>query len=232
MDPWTTPTQNAEREMHRDVAAVPDTAAFMGKVYRWMAFGLGLTGLIAMVVAGNPEMLRVVAKAFLPIVIGELVLVLIFSAVVHRVSFAVGAAMFLVYCALNGVTFSLLFVIYTQSSIASAFFITGGTFAAMSVYGTVTRRDLSGWGSFLLMGLFGVVIAGVVNLFMRSDAMSFVISCASVVVFTGLTAWDTQKLKGMAHAGDDRLALQGALTLYLDFVNLFLAVLRLLGRRR
>jgi FtsH-binding integral membrane protein len=140
--------------------------------------------------------------------------------------------MFLVYCALSGVTFSVIFLVYTRESIASTFFITGGVFGAMSAYGTLTKKDLSSWGSFLMMGLIGVIIAGVVNIFLRSSAMSFVISCASVVVFTGLTAWDTQKIRQVANQGDDRLALQGALMLYLDFVNLFLALLNLLGRRR
>src|SRR5437016_3242746 len=124
------------------------------------------------------------------------------------------------------------FLASPRESIASTFFITGGTFAAMSAYGTLTKKDLTGWGQFLMMGLIGIVIALVVNIFLRSDALGFVLSCAGVVVFTGLTAYDAQRIKGYAGAGDERLALHGALQLYLDFVNLFLMLLRLFGRRR
>jgi FtsH-binding integral membrane protein len=140
--------------------------------------------------------------------------------------------MFLAYCALSGVTFSIYLLAYTRTSVASTLFVTGGTFLAMSVYGSVARKDLSSWGSFLMMGLIGVVLASVVNYFLRSDALEFVLSCAGVVVFTGLTAYDTQKIRALARVGDDRLALHGALALYLDFVNLFIMLLRLFGRRR
>jgi uncharacterized protein len=226
-DPWSTPVaigQPAEL-----------VGAFMGKVYRWMAAGLALTGLFALLTVSSPGLLNAIYRTpfvFIGLVIAELVLVIAFSRVVRTASFGVASAMFLTYCALSGVTFSVYLLVYTGASIASTFFITGGTFAAMSVYGTVTKKDLSSWGSFLMMGLIGVIIAGVVNIFFRNDALSFVISCAGVVVFTGLTAYDTQKIRHWADAGDDRLALHGALQLYLDFVNLFIMLLRLLGRRR
>ncbi len=229
-DPWTQAKPRGETDLA--LGAQTDAAAFMAKVYRWMALGLGLTGFIALYVAGTPAALRTVAPMFLPLIIAELVVVLAFSFLARRVSLPIAAGMFLLYAALNGVTFSVIFLAYTRESIASTFFITGGAFAGMSAYGTLAKKDLSSWGSFLMMGLIGVVLAGIVNLFTHSSALSFVISCCSVVVFTGLTAYDTQKLRALAAAHDDRLALVGGLTLYLDFVNLFLALLRLFGRRR
>ena len=235
LDPWSTPSVRAGRELSGDVASRDDASTFIAKVYRWMAIGLGLTGLIALATASSPTLLRAIVlnrPVFFGLLIGELVIVFLFSRVARTASFAATAAMFLAYCALSGVTFSVIFLVYTRESIASTFFITGGAFGAMSVYGTVTKKDLSSWGSFLMMGLIGVVIASVVNIFLHSGAMSFIISCAAVVVFTGLTAYDTQKIRQLAGAGDDRLALSGALTLYLDFINLFLALLNLLGRRR
>jgi uncharacterized protein len=226
-DPWSTPTS------YETTASAE--ASFLAKVYRWMAAGLGLTGLFAYAVVTSPGLQRIILGnqiVFFGLIIGELVMVVAFSRVVTRATFGTAAAMFLAYCALSGLTFSVIFLAYTRESIASTFFITGGTFAAMSAYGTLTKKDLTGWGQFLMMGLIGVVIASVVNLFFRSDGLNFVLSCAGVVVFTGLTAYDAQKIKGYAHVGDDRLALHGALNLYLDFVNLFLMLLRLFGRRR
>jgi FtsH-binding integral membrane protein len=226
-DPWSTPTP------YESTASVE--AAFVAKVYRWMAAGLALTGLFAYAVVSSPTLLRIIVGnpiVFFGLVIGELIMVVAFSRVVQRATFGIAAAMFLAYCALSGLTFSVIFLAYTRESIATTFFITGGTFAAMSAYGTLTKKDLSSWGQFLFMGLIGVVIASVVNIFLHSDGLSFVLSCAGVVVFTGLTAYDSQKIRGYARVGDDRLALHGALTLYLDFVNLFLMLLRLFGRRR
>ena len=169
------------------------------------------------------------------LLVAELGLVITLSAAVRRLSALLAGALFVLYAALNGVTLSVIFLQYTGSSVASAFGVTAGAFLAMSVYGTVTKRDLTSWSSFLFMGLIGIVIAGVVNIFLHSDAMAFVISCAAVLVFTGLTAYDTQKLRAWARAGGGTVAagpVSGALSLYLDFVNLFLAVLRLFGRRR
>jgi uncharacterized protein len=226
-DPWSTPTSYE--------TSASAEATFLAKVYRWMAGGLALTGLFAYAVVSSPGLQNVILRnpiVFFGLVIGELVMVVAFSRVVQRASFGTAAAMFLAYCALSGLTFSVIFLAYTSESIASTFFITGGTFAAMSAYGTLTKKDLTGWGQFLMMGLIGVLIAMVVNIFLHSDALGFVLSCAGVVVFTGLTAYDAQRIKGYAHAGDERLALHGALQLYLDFVNLFLMLLRLFGRRR
>jgi len=218
-DPWSTPTPYE--------SSASAEATFLAKVYRWMAGGLALTGLFAYAVVTSPGLQRVILGN--RIVFFGLVA---FTRVVQRATFGTAAAMFLAYCALSGLTFSVIFLAYTRESIASTFFITGGTFAAMSAYGTLTKKDLTGWGQFLMMGLIGIVIALVVNIFLRSDALGFVLSCAGVVVFTGLTAYDAQRIKGYAGAGDERLALHGALQLYLDFVNLFLMLLRLFGRRR
>jgi hypothetical protein len=227
LDPWTS---SAAFD-----GAQTNEATFVAKVYRWMAAGLALTGLVAYAVAETPSLQRVIFGnpiLFFGLVIAELAMVWTFSSVVQRASFATAAAMFLAYCALSGVTFSIYFLVYTRESIASTFFVTGGAFAAMSAYGTLTKKDLSGWGQFLMMGLVGVVLASLVGIFVRSDALSFVISCMGVVVFTGLTAYHAQKIRAWAAAGDDRLALHGALALYLDFVNLFISLLRLFGRRR
>ena len=235
IDPWTTPSARAGRELYGDVAGRSTEATFMAKVYRWMAGGLALTGLVAMGAASSPGVLRAVVynrPIFYGLLIAQFIMVFAFSSVVRRASFGTAAAMFLAYCGLSGLTFSVIFLLYTQQSIASTFFITGGMFGAMSVYGTITKKDLSSWGSFLMMGLIGVVLASVVNMFIHSSAMGFVISCAAVVVFTGLTAYDTQKIRAASGGGDDRLALSGALMLYLDFINLFLALLQLGGRRR
>src|SRR5437870_10158678 len=140
--------------------------------------------------------------------------------------------MFLAYCALSGVTFSVYLLAYTATSIASTLFVTGGAFLGLSVYGTVTKRNLDAWRSFLFIGLIGIVLASIVNIFLRSNAVEFVMSCAGVLIFAGLTAYDTQKLRQLGETGEERHALVGALALYLDFINLFLFLLRFLGRRR
>jgi hypothetical protein len=210
---------------------------FMSAVYRWMTLGLAVTALVAWAVAGSPAARALVLGnrlVFFGLVIAELALVVALSAAATRMSASTAGALFVLYSALNGATLSVVLLAYTGASVAIAFASTAATFGAMSVYGTVTRRDLSSWGSFLFMGLVGVVVASVVNLFMRSSMLSFVVSCAAVVVFTGLAAYDTQKLRALARGGGGAgaLAVNGALALYLDFVNLFLALLRLLGGRR
>ncbi len=210
---------------------------FMASVYRWMTLGLGVTALVAFGVATSESAIRLIFGSrfvFFGLIIAELALVVAISAAVQRLSAAAAGGLFLLYSALNGATLSVVLLAYTGSSVGMAFVTTAATFGAMSVFATVTRRDLSSWSSFLFMGLIGIVIASVVNMFLRSDAMSFVISCAAVVVFTGLAAYDTQKLRALARAGGGSAAMpvNGALALYLDFVNLFLALLRLFGSRR
>lgn len=217
-------------------------SAFMAGVYRWMMLGLLLTAGTAWFTATNPAMLQIVFGTpfvFFGLIIAELGLVLAISAAIHRLSAATASGLFLLYSALNGVTLSSVLLAYTGASVVQAFVVTAGMFGAMSVYGLVTKKDLTSWGSFLFMGLIGIVIASLVNMFLQSSAMSFVLSGLGVIVFTGLTAYDTQKLKEMGDSApmNDALAIRrgtilGALTLYLDFINLFLMLLRLFGGRR
>jgi FtsH-binding integral membrane protein len=207
------------------------------QVYAWMGGGLMVTALLAMVTVSSPAILNAVfgnRLVFYGLILGELGLVVAISGAINRLSAAMASFLFILYAALNGITFSIIFAVYTAESIASTFVITAATFGAMSAFGYLTRRDLTGWGSFLFMGLIGVVIASLVNIFTQSSAVSWVISAVGVIVFTGLTAYDTQKIKAMAASGAEgrKPAILGALTLYLDFINLFLMMLRLLGNRR
>jgi uncharacterized protein len=215
--------------------------AFLARVYAWMAAGLMTTALAAAVTLSSPAVFSAVfgnRLVFYGLLFAELGLVVWLSGLVGKLSSAAASAVFLFYSALNGVTMAAIFLIYTSSSIASTFAVAGGTFAAMSAYGLVTKRSLDGLGSFAFMGLIGVIIASVVNIFMRSDMLGFVVSCVGVIVFVGLTAYDTRKLKMMALAVDGRSeegrrgAISGALALYLDFINLFLMMLRFFGNRR
>lgn len=217
--------------------AVVAQNALIRQVYGWMAVGLGITAIVSLVTVSSPALLQAVFGnrfVFFGLILAELGLVMALSAAMGRISAGTATAMFAGYSALNGVTLSVVFLAYTAESVTSTFFITAGTFGAMSVFGLTTRRDLTSWGSFLFMGLIGVVLASVVNMFTQSDAASWVISAVGVLVFTGLAAYDTWKLKMMASSGMEprKMAILGALTLYLDFVNLFLMLLRLLGRRR
>lgn len=212
-------------------------SAFMNRVYQYMALGLAATGLTAMMVARSEAALVAVLEARWVLLIAQLGVVLFFSTLVRRLSSAAAVALFLGYSVLTGLTMSFIFVLYTGASIASTFFVTGATFAAMSVYGATTKRDLTSIGGFLFMGLIGVVIASVVNLFLKSPAVYWVTTYAGILVFVGLTAWDTQKLKAYAQSLETeeemkKGAVNGALMLYLDFINLFLLLLRILGRRR
>ena len=216
---------------------------FIRSVYNWMAIGLGLTGFIAFYVSNSPNMIRLIygnQVLFFGLIIGELALVFYLSARVQKIQASTATALFILYAALNGATLSFIFLIYTSSSITSTFFICAATFIACSIYGMITKRDLTSLGGFMAMGLIGIIIASVVNMFIRSSGMSIVISYIGVFVFVGLTAYDTQKLKSMAltqpaglEAGVVRKgAIMGALALYLDFINLFLMLLRILGNRR
>ena len=215
---------------------------FIRSVYNWMAIGLGLTGVVAFYVSNSETLMKLIFGnqiIFFGLIIGELVLVFTISARVHKMQASTATSLFVLYAALNGATLSAIFLIYTSSSITSTFFICAATFIASSIYGMVTKRDLTSMGQFMFMGLIGIVIASVVNLFVRSSGMSLVVSYIGVVVFVGLTAYDTQKLRTMAlsqPAGLDsgtvrKGAILGALTLYLDFINLFLMLLRILGNR-
>jgi len=203
----------------------------IGAVYGWMAAGLCLTALVSVAVVSSPELFRAVfanRAVFFGLFLAELGLVFAISGFALRMGAATAAPLFLLYSALNGVTLSGIFLIYTGQSIASAFFSTAGTFAVMSVYGLTTKKDLTSLGSFCFMGLVGVVIASVVNIFLHSNMLQFVVSGIGLIVFIGLTAYDTQKLKGASGGA----AVAGALALYLDFVNMFLFILQLFGGRR
>ncbi len=207
------------------------------QVYAWMGAGLAITAIMALITLSSPAILKAVfgnRLLFYGLLIGELALVFILSGAINKLSEAAATMLFVAYSALNGVTLSLLALVYTSSSIASTFVITAGMFGAMSIYGYVTKRDLTSWGSFLFMGLIGIIIASVVNIFVASSAVSWVVSGIGVIVFTGLTAYDTWKIKALAAEGitGRKPAILGALTLYLDFINLFLMLLRFTGNRR
>ena len=217
-------------------------ARFFAQVYGWMAAGLGLTGGIAMFASTSPELINFVFGTrfvFLGLIILELVVVGFLSARIFDWSLGKVQAAFVGYAMLNGVTLSCVFLAYTSSSIASTFFVTAGTFGVMSLFGYFTKADLSGWGKLLSMALIGLVIAMVVNFFFNNPVMEIVTSFIGVLLFTALTAYDTQKLKQLALLGvtegeevSHKASILGALTLYLDFVNLFLFLLRIFGRRR
>ena len=205
--------------------------------YRWMSVGLAITGIVAWLVAQSPSALSLFVEnriVFYGLMFGQVGLVLAFSAAVTRVSTATAAAMFFGYAAMTGITFSVLFLIFTASSIANTFFITAGTFAGLSVFGAVTKRDLSAVGRFALFALIGLVLASVVNIFLKSSALMWLTTYVGILVFAALTAYDTQQLKEMYRAEGyaSNLALRGALKLYLDFINMFLYLLNLFGRRR
>ena len=210
---------------------------FMASVYRWMTFGLLVTAGVAFFVATTPAALQAIfgnKMIFWGLIIAQFGLVIALSAAVNKLSAGTAGALFLLYSALTGATLSVVLLAYTGASVAGAFAATAGTFLAMSFYATVTKRDLSSWSTFLFMGLIGIVIASVVNIFTKSGMVSWVISAAAVVVFTGLTAYDTQRLRRMAALGGAVAALpvNGALSLYLNFINLFLSILNLFGGRR
>jgi uncharacterized protein len=205
--------------------------------YRWMTLGLATTGVVALAIAHSPAALDFLVGnriLFFALLFGQLGLVVALSAMAARVSTPVAALMFFAYAALTGVTFSTLFLIYTASSIAATFFVTAGAFAGLSFYGTATKRDLSAVGRFGLFALFGIILASIVNFFLRSSGLDWIITIVGVLLFAALTAYDTQRLKELFRRGETsaNLPLVGALTLYLDFINMFLFLLRFVGDRR
>ncbi|KGN85254.1 Bax inhibitor-1/YccA family protein [Porphyromonas gulae] len=213
----------------------------MRHVFTWMFGALGITALTAMLVAKSSLIYTMIMNPGLlwGLIIAELALVFILSARIGKMSFFTASLLFTIYSILNGVTLSSIFIVYTMTSIAATFFITAGMFGAMALWGYFTKKDLSKWGSIFFMLLIGLILATVVNLFLRSNAMGFIISILGVIIFTGLTAFDVNKIKQMLaqmqgfEEGDvaRKVALMGALTLYLDFINLFLYLLRFFGRR-
>lgn len=213
--------------------------AFLRRVYGWMCVGLGVTATVALGVASSPGLVQTIfgnRLLFFGLVIGELGLVFYLSARVNKLAANTAAALFLVYSALNGATLASIFLLYTGTSIATTFLITAGMFGALALYGTATRRSLAGVGQFAFMGLIGLLLASLVGMFLKSEGLQFVISVVGVIVFTGLTAWDAQKMKVMAATVPEErygtYSVVGALALYLDFINLFLFLLRFFGGRR
>jgi FtsH-binding integral membrane protein len=231
-------TESSSRSFYSENAV----ATLMRNMYVWMAIALVITGFTAFAVANSYSLIYAIATnsiLFYGLIFAELGLVYFLSSRIFRMSFATAGLLFAVYSIVNGVTLSLIFLIYELGSIVSTFFITAGTFGAMAVVGSFLKKDLSFIGRFALMALIGLIIAGVVNIFMRSEGFSFIIAIIGVLVFTALTAYDAQKMKNLiaengyeVNENTQKLALIGALELYLDFVNLFLYLLRLLGSRR
>lgn len=218
-----------------------EQSRFITKVYGWMALALTITALIAMYTVTSEPMLNFILGnkfVFYGLLIGEFALVISLAAAIMRMSAMTATLVFLGYSALNGLTLSIIFLIFTKESIASTFFITSATFAIMSAYGYFTKKDLTSIGNLCFMALIGLIIASIVNIFMHSSALYWITTYAGIFIFIGLTAYDTQKIKNMNIIGnegteeDRKEAILGALKLYLDFINLFLLFLRLFGRRR
>ena len=224
------------------VGTVEAVNALFRKVYQYMALGLILTAVTAWFTASNPAMIRFFFGSTAPLIItavAEIGLVIYISATITKHSASMALTLFGIYSILNGITCSVVLLVYTQESVYTAFFSTAGMFGAMSVYAMYTKRDITSWGSFLHMGLWGLIIAMVINLFVGSTAAETVISVMGIIIFMGLTAYDTAKIKALAEGAgmsDDesvgKVAVMGALALYLDFINLFLYLIRLFGKRR
>lgn len=216
--------------------------AILKNVYLWMCSALVISGLTALYVSVNPNILRIVfanSMSLILMFLAQLGLIWFISAKINSISSTVATILFIVYSILTGVTLSSIFLVFTHESIASVFFITAGTFGGISLYGYTTKKDLSTWGSYLIMGLIGLIIASVVNWFLNSEMLYWIVSYVGVLIFVGLTMYDTQKIKQLSYqySGEDdetmnKVALLGAITLYLDFINLFLYLLRIFGKRK
>lgn len=210
--------------------------SFIQRVYQWMSAGLALSGFVAFWTSGQPALLQALAGGgFFVLVLVELGLVFWLSASINKISAQAAILGFLVYALLNGLTLSFIFLVYTGASVALTFFIAAASFAGVSLFGWATKTDLTSIGGFLFMGLLGVILGSVVNLFLRSPVFDWLLTYAGLAVFIGLTAYDTQQLKRIQQSGAgsmEGLAILGALRLYLDFINMFLLLLRLFGRRR
>lgn len=216
-------------------------SALMRKVYTWMTLALVITGVTAYGVASSPTLLMSIysnSAVMWGLIIAEFVIVFAISGAINRLSLSTATLLFIIYSVLNGAMLSSVFVIFTETSIAKVFFITAGTFGAMAFYGYTTKKDLTSIGKILFMALIGLIIATVVNMFLKSSGFDYILSYIGVAIFVGLTAWDSQKIKQMLQTqydmseGAQKLALLGALTLYLDFINLFLYLLRIFGNNR
>lgn len=210
------------------------------RVYAWMFAGLMMSALMAFIVATQPNLINLFLKnrmMFFSLIVGELLLVISISGMINRIGAATAGALFAAYSLMNGITLSVVLLVYQAGSVYAAFGIAAGTFGAMSIIGYLTKADLSRFGGFLMMALIGIIIVSVVNLFLKSSSLEWIISIVGLALFIGLTAYDTNKIKMMLSGAnsDDalaKIAVLGALTLYLDFINLFLFILRIIGRRR
>lgn len=218
-------------------------AVLMRNVYTWMTCALMMTGLTAMIVARNADWVMAIATNSVllwTLLIAEIGLVFFISFCLNKISFITAGLFFALYAILNGVTMSFIMLVYTAESIAQAFFVTAATFGGMSLYGYFTKRDLTGIGRVLIMGLWGLIVATLVNLFWHNDTLTSILNYAGVIIFVGLTAYDTQKIKGMLTQAQysgvndqtNKLALLGSIVLYLDFINLFLKLLSIMGKRK
>jgi uncharacterized protein len=228
-----------ERSFTTPYAAEERVTLFLRSVYGWMCAGLAITAIVAYAVAQSPSLvLTIASNPFYRwgLILAQLGIVIFLSARVEHLAGGTAAMLFALYSALTGVTFSFILLAYTGESIATTFFVCAGMFGALAFYGTTTRRSLAGWGQFLFMGLIGVVLASIVGIFWQNDAFQFVLGFIGVIVFTGLTAYDAQRMKEMTLATPSgklgSYAIAGALALYLDFINLFLMLLRFMGNRR
>jgi uncharacterized protein len=228
-----------DRTFSTPYAAEERVTIFLRSVYGWMCAGLGITALVAYVVAQSPTLVVAIASnrlLFWGLMIAQLGIVFFLSARVEKIAAGTASLLFILYSALTGVTFAFILMAFTGESIATTFMISAGMFGALAIYGTTTSRSLAGWGQFLFMGLIGVVLASFVGIFWQNAGFQFVLGFIGVIVFTGLTAYDAQRLKQMALALPSgqvgSYAIVGALTLYLDFINLFLMLLRFTGSRR
>ncbi len=228
-------------DAYRQQAADVRVNAFIQNVYGWMTAALAVTGFVALAVSRSPEAQSFIFGSrfvFFGLIIGQLVLVMWLATRIMQLSAQTATAVFIGYSVLNGLTMSSIFLVYADATIAQAFFVTAGVFGIMTIYGFVTKTDLTRFGNLLGMALLGFIIASVVNLFLRSEGLYWIVTYAGVVIFTGLVAYDSQRIKEMARSGADEspvaqnLAIMGALRLYLDFINLFLLLLRIMGRRR
>lgn len=221
---------------------VSAASVYMRQVYLWMTAGLGVTAVVAYWIAGTPAIRNAILGntfSLIVLVLAQFGLVIAISAAINKMSAPVATWLFILYSALTGAMLSSIFIVYPIGSIGTCFVCTAGTFLAMSVYGAVTKRNLTSLGSFLFMGLIGIIIAMIVNFFLKSTMMSFIVSCLGVLIFTGLTAYDTQRLRNFGADAplDDATAMRrgailGALTLYLDFINIFIMLLQLFGGSR
>jgi len=217
-------------------------SVFMQQVYLWMTVALSVTAIAAYYIASTPSLLMLFFNnGMMPqiiLIVAVFGLVFFISAKIHTLSAGMATGLFMLYATLMGIMLAPIFIVYTSTSITQTFLISAGMFGGMSLFGAITKRDLTGMGSFMIMGLWGIILASIVNIFLKNSMMQFVISVVGVIVFAGLTAYDTQKIRKMAESAplDDSTAIRrgailGALTLYLDFINLFLMLLRLLGNR-